>query len=61
MFSIKIKHDFSNGPRRLPKNPPNFIILDNWAFENFILGDESSAKALRIYLVYCLTIICVEN
>ena len=29
MFSIKIKHDFSNGPRRLPKNPPNFIILDN--------------------------------
>ena len=28
---------------------PNCTILDNWVFENFILADEASAKALRIF------------
>ena len=32
-------------PRR---TPPNYTILDNWAFENFILADKPFAKALRI-------------
>ena len=31
------------GPNR---NPPNCTILDNWVLENFILTDESFAKAL---------------
>ena len=28
-FPIKGKPVFSNGPRSLPRNPPNCIILDN--------------------------------
>ena len=30
-------------------NLPDFIILDNLFFENFILADEPFAKALRIF------------
>ena len=33
----------------IPPNPPNCIILDKWVFENFILADETFAKALRIF------------
>ena len=36
-----------NGPRSLPKNPSNCIILGNWVFDNVILADEPFAKALR--------------
>ena len=32
--------------------PPDWVILDNWDFENFILTDEPFAKSLRIFEVY---------
>ena len=38
---------FSTGSSNLPRNPPDYIILDNWAFDNLILADEWFAKALR--------------
>ena len=31
-FSIKGKPDFNNDPRGLPRNLPNWIILDSWVF-----------------------------
>ena len=45
-FLIKSKPVFINGPRILAKNPPNFLIVDNQSFNNFILDDEPFAKAL---------------
>ena len=36
----------ANGPRSLPRNPLDFIIIDNWAFESLIRVDELLAKAL---------------
>ena len=33
----------------MPVTLPDFIILDNWVFENFILADEPFAKALQIF------------
>ena len=43
---------FSNGPKILTKNPPDWPILDwpildNCVFNIFILADEPFAKALR--------------
>ena len=38
---------FSNGPKSLPRNPPDYPILCNWVFNNFVLADELFAKALR--------------
>ena len=37
---------FSNGPRILPRNVPDCIILDNWVFDNLISADELFASAL---------------
>ena len=37
----------SNGPRRLPRNPPDCTILDNWAFDSLILIDELFVKDLQ--------------
>ena len=54
-LSIKGKPDFSNGPRSLPKNPPNCIILDSWVFGNFTLDDEQGSKSLRI-LEACVSV-----
>ena len=54
-FDIKGNPFFSNGPNNLPKNPPDYIILDNWVFDNLILADESFEKALRI-LEICLSV-----
>ena len=48
-FPIKGNPVFSNGPKILPKNPPDCPILWNWVFESFLLADESFAKALRIF------------
>ena len=48
-FIIKGNPVFSNGPISLPKNPPNFPILCNWVFDNFILSDEPFAKALQSF------------
>ena len=36
-----------NGPKSLPKNPPDCIILDNCAFDNLILVDVCLAKVLQ--------------
>ena len=45
-FFINGNHVFSIGPRSLPRNPPNFTILNNWIFDNMILVDDLLAKAL---------------
>ena len=37
---------FGNGPRSLPKNPPDCTIWNSWVFDNFKLADELFAKAL---------------
>ena len=46
-FLIKYNPVFSNGPKSLPKNPPDCPILCNWVFDNFILAEELFAKALQ--------------
>ena len=46
-FLIKGNPVFSNGPKSLPKNPPDSPILCNWVFDSSILTDELFAKALR--------------
>ena len=55
-FFIKDKPIFSNGPRSLPRNPPDYIISDSWVFHNFISDDELFAKALGS-LETCLSVI----
>ena len=45
-FFIKSNLVFSNGPKSLPKNPPDCPILCNWVFDNFILFEELFLKAL---------------
>ena len=37
------------------RTPPDYTILDNWVFENFILADEPFAKALQI-LETCVSV-----
>ena len=43
-FFIKGNPVFSNGPKSLPKNPPDWAILCNRVFDNFILANEPFAK-----------------
>ena len=38
-FPIKDNPVFSNGPKSLPKNHPDYSILCNWVFENFNLAN----------------------
>ena len=38
-FFIKNKSAFSNGPRSLPKNPPDCPVLCNRVLDDFILAD----------------------
>ena len=45
-FPFKGNLVFSNGPRSLAKNPPDYPILCNWVFGNFTWADELFAKAL---------------
>ena len=45
---------FSNGPRNLPKNPPDYIILDNFVFDNLISVDKQFAKALQRFETFLL-------
>ena len=47
IFFIKGNPVFNNEPRRLPRNPPDCIILDNRVFKNLMSADELFAKALR--------------
>ena len=48
-FSIKCNPAFSNGPKSLPKSPPDCCILCNWVFDNFIFAEELFAEALRSF------------
>ena len=44
-FPINDKSVFINGPKSLPKNPPDCPTLCNWVFVNSILAKELFAKA----------------
>ena len=48
LFFIKDNPVFSNGPKSLPKNSPDFPILYNWVFDNLISDDEPFAKACNL-------------
>ena len=39
-FFINGNPVFINGPRSLPRNPPDYIILDIWVFDNLISVDK---------------------
>ena len=45
-FFINGNPVFSNGSNSLPRNPPDYIIFDNWVFDNLISADKWFAKAL---------------
>ena len=53
-FPIKCNPVSSNGPKSLPKNPPDRLILCSWVSDNFILADEPFAKVLRSFETYVL-------
>ena len=38
IFFVKGNPVFNNGPKSLPKNPPDCPILCNWVFDNFTLA-----------------------
>ena len=44
-----------NSSDGLTINPPNYTILNNGVFENFVLANEAFAKALRIFET-CLSV-----
>ena len=46
-FFTKGKPVFSNGPKILLRNSPDYYILCNKVFDNFILAEKPFAKALR--------------
>ena len=46
-FPVKGHPVFIKDPKRLPKSNPDFPILCNCVFDNFILADESFVKALQ--------------
>ena len=48
-FPIKDNPVFSNDPKSLTKNTPNYPILNNWVFDNFILAEELFVKALQSF------------
>ena len=54
-FFINGKPVFSDGPRTLPRNPLNWIILDNWVFDNLISVDKIFAKVLQRFAA-CLLV-----
>ena len=51
---IKISPFFNNGPRSLPRNPPDCYILDNWGFDNLIPAEELFVKALQRFATYLI-------
>ena len=46
-FLINYNHVCRSEPKSLPRNSPDWIILDNWVFDSLISVDELLAKALR--------------
>ena len=61
IFPIKGNPTFSNGPKSLPRNPPNCPILCNWDFEIFLLAEELYAKALWSFETCVLVITIYEE
>ena len=53
-FFINGSPVFNNGPRSLPRNPPDYIILDNWVFDNLTPVHELFAKTLGRFATYLL-------
>ena len=39
-FPFKGNPDFSNGPKPLPKNPPDSPIICNWSFDDFVFDNQ---------------------
>ena len=37
---------FNNVPKSLTRNLPNYTILNNWVFDNFILADDLFTESL---------------
>ena len=62
-FLIKGQPTAINGPRSLPRNPPNCTILEAWSLDNFLLADEWFQMLYRAFLqnIACQLIIYVEN
>ena len=54
-FFISGNPVYSNGSSNLPRNPPAFIILDNWVFDNLISVDDFLAKVLQRFTT-CLLV-----
>ena len=50
---IKGKPVFSNGFKRLPKNPLDSPILCNWVFDNFIVADKPFANPYEASKLVC--------
>ena len=46
-FFFNGSHVFNNGPRSIPRNPPDCIILDNLLFESLVSVDKLFVKALQ--------------
>ena len=40
IFFINDNPVFSNGPRSIPRNPPECTILDIWVFDSLVSADE---------------------
>ena len=53
-FFINGRQNLINGPRFLPRNPLDCLILDSWVFDNFISFDELFAKAMQILATFLL-------
>ena len=44
-FFINDNPVFNNGPRSLPRNPSDYVILDNWVFNNLRSVDNWFPKS----------------
>ena len=66
LSAIKSNPVFSNGPKSLPKNPPECSAIWNRVFDNFVLVDELFAKALQSletsekFLCLLFTFLCLH-
>ena len=54
IFFINDNAVFSNGPKSLPKNPPDCSVLCNRVFDSFILAEELFSKVLQRFETYVL-------
>ena len=52
-FPAKGNPVLSNGPKSLPKNPPDCPVLCNWVFDNFMLAEEYLQKLYKALKLVC--------